>query len=770
VYIPSGTEALPIMRQAKKGGRMRKRVFSAAAVAALAALAGVSFASADGAGAPQSRSAAPAGPPGLSGLPGLRCQDGHVVGDGPIKHVIYLQFDNVHLQRNLASVPSDLEQMPTLLNFIRGNGTLLTNDHTVLVSHTANGILTSLTSLYPDNQGQAISNSYRYYKRNPDGSFDSSNVGVSFAYWTDSVFDPATSTPQDTSYNMITADGRNDPAPWVPFTRAGCNWGAAGTANTVLENIGPDVPKVFGAGSPEAAEVASNPGQAFADFVGIAVHCAKNASMCSTANGGRPDLLPDEPVPYDGYQALFGHKYVAPQITSSLPLKDLFGNTIQDSAGRIGFPGFDGVFPRVSLSYVAHMQEAGIPVTFGYISDAHDDHGVSGEVHRSYGPGEAGYVQQLRDYDRAFAEFFARLQRDGITKDNTLFVITTEEEDHFVGGTPVNPGCDGVTTPCQWTHVDCPPVTSADCSHNVTEVNADLRGLLATQKGNTTAFQVHSDMAPAFYLDGNPAPNAAVTRQFERDVAGLTGVNPITGQTDNLSDKLVDRVGMDVLHMVSGDPLRTPTFVDFMDDDYFGFARFANCATPCVTAPGSWSRSTFAWNHGGYTPDIVHIWAGFVGPGVEHRNDDTTWVDHTDLRPTILSLTGLSDDYAHDGRVITEILNARAVPQSLRAHRETLERLGAAYKQINAPVGQLGLDVLDISDAAVRSTDETRYAELSTAIQILGAARDTLAGKMRTLLEQAAFSDTAINEQEAKDLIAQADALLARAHALASST
>src|SRR6266540_3387293 len=487
---------------------MRRPVLVLLLAAAVAGLAGASIAPADAAQGPQAKVSTAASPPGLGGFPALRCQDGAVAGAGPVKHVIYLQFDNVHLQRNLASVPSDLEQMPHLLDFIRSNGTLLANDHTVLVSHTANGILTSLTSLYPDRQGQPISNSYRYYK--PDGT---SGVGVSFAYWTDSVFDPTTPTPAD----------------------AGCNWGAAGAANTVLENIGPDVPKVFGPGSPEAAEVASDPAQAFADFVGIAVHCANGASICSAQNHGRPDLLPDEPGGYDGYQALFGHKYVAPQITTSLPLKDVFGNVIQDAAGHVGFPGFDGMFPSVTLSYIAQMQEHGVPVTFGYLSDAHDDHGVAGEVHRSYGPGEAGYVQQLRDYDRAFAAFFARLERDGITKDNTLFVITTEEEDHFVGGTPLNPGCDGVTTPCRWTHVDC-ATPSADCSHNVTEVNANLRGLLATQAGNTTPFQVHSDMAPAFYLDGNPAREAAVTRQFERDVGALTVINPITSQNDRLPD------------------------------------------------------------------------------------------------------------------------------------------------------------------------------------------------------------------------------------------
>ena len=528
--------------------------------------------------------------------------------------------------------------------------------------------------------------------------------------------------------------------------------------------------KVFGPGSDEAAEVVANPGQAFADFVGIAIHCAQGETLCSDANHGRPDLLPQEPGGYSGFNGLFGNKYVAPQISTG-PMKDLFGNVIQDSAGHVGFPGFDGVFPRVTLSYIAAMQEHGVPITFGYLSDAHDNHGVSGEIHKTYGPGEAGYVQQLHDYDQAFATFFSRLQSDGITKDNTLFVITTEEEDHFVGGTPVNPGCDGVTTPCQWTHVNCPPTTGDVCTHNATEVNANLRGLLATEKGNTTPFQVHSDMAPAFYLDGNPAHDDPVTRTFERDVAGLTGVNAITGATDQISDKLVDRVGMGALHMVTGDPARTPTFIDFLDPDYFGFRGAANCASPCVTAPGDWSNTagTFAWNHGGYTGDIVNIWAGFVGPGVRSGGDDGTWVDHTDLRPTILTLTGLKDDYSLDGAAIAGMLDTNALPQSLRAHRETLERLAASYKQINAPLAQFGHDVIEISDAAVRSTDASRYEALEGEIHDLAARRDAIAGDMKALLEQATFGGGAIDEQQAKSLIDQANVLLADADSAASS-
>ena len=96
-----------------------------------------------------------------------------------IKHVIQIQFDNTHFLRDRGNVPSDLEQMPHLLNFIRGNGTLLTNDHTVLISHTATGILSTLTGVYPDRMGQPVSNSFRYFK--PDGT---TRTGVSFAYWT----------------------------------------------------------------------------------------------------------------------------------------------------------------------------------------------------------------------------------------------------------------------------------------------------------------------------------------------------------------------------------------------------------------------------------------------------------------------------------------------------------------------------------------------------------------------------------------------------------
>ena len=137
---------------------------------------------------------------------------------GKIEHVIYIQFDNVHLRRDNPNVPSDLEQMPHLLNFITQNGALDANHHTVLISHTANGILTSLTGVYSDRHGIPVANSYVLFRPNGTTTFPSS-----FFYWTDLVSDVVGASSGDNTPGMLAANGMNAPAPWVPFTRAGCD-------------------------------------------------------------------------------------------------------------------------------------------------------------------------------------------------------------------------------------------------------------------------------------------------------------------------------------------------------------------------------------------------------------------------------------------------------------------------------------------------------------------------------------------------------------------
>src|SRR2546421_759701 len=589
--------------------------------------------------------------------------------------------------------------MPHLLNFIEGNGVLLSNHHTPLIAHTATDILTSFTGVYGDRHGVPISNSFRYF--NPDGT---SNPGVSFAYWTDPIFDPSTPTPTDTTYNMLAAKGMNAPAPWVPYTRAGCNFGGVATANVVLENIATDIPTVFGATSPQAQEVATNPGQAFADFVGVGIHCAQGNALCSSANTGEPDKLPQEPGGYTGYMGLFGHKYVAPQISPNGSMTDLNGNVIQDPQGHVGFPGFDGMSASVSLAYVAAMQEHGVPVTYAYISDAHDAH-PNGPA---YGPGQADYVAALKAYDDAFGKFFTRLANDGINSNNTLFVFTSDEGDHFVGGAPSPAGCNGVTTPCTYSQIG--------------EINANMAGLLATEQGITTPFKVHSDSSPTVYITGNPARTDPVTRTFERGVGKLTAVNPITGNTDTLTKYLADPVEMNLLHMITADPARTPTFTMFADPNYFLQTGALDCSSPCVTEqPG------FAWNHGDVNPDINVTWLGMVGPGVDQSGvDSNTWSDHTDIRPTMMVLLGLKDDYSHDGRVLFEDFQGWAVPPSLKKAGGIALQLAQVYKQIDACVGQLGLKTLAVSTKALESgtaSDDSTYTQLENQLNSITSQR-----------------------------------------------
>ena len=689
-------------------------------------------------------------PASVTAAPEPQC----ALGNGA-KHVIYIQFDNTHFNRDNPNVPSDLEQMPHLLNFIKNNGTLMTNDHTVLISHTATGILSSLTGVYPDRMGQPVSNSFRYYK--PDGT---TSTGVSFAYWTAPLFDPTGGTT-DTAPEMINENGKIAPAPWVPYTRAGCNFGAVATANTILENTAIDIPTVFGANSPEAAEVAANPGQAFADFVGIGIHCAATNDLCSPTNHGRPDLLPDEPGGYSGFNGLFGAKYVAPVINPSGPMTDLNGNVIQDASGHVGFPGFDGMEATVSLSYVAAMQERGVPVTYAYISDAHDGHGTAGNIHFAYGPGEAGYTQQLADYDAAFQKFFDRLAADGINKSNTQFVFTVDEGDHFVGDQPTPPGCDGVTTPCTYNRVG--------------EINADLRRMIRTQFGDTTNFTVHSDDAPNIYITGNPSPTAAVTRQLEQESAQLSWLNPYTGAVqNNITAALADRVEQKTLHMVTADVLRTPTFTLFADPNWFFFATGGGpCAAPadCASIPARTNQS-FAWNHGDIQDEIASTWVGYVGPAVDAQGTSSVWSDHTDVRPTMLAMLGLKDDYGHDGRVVTEVIRKNMLPLGVRQHHGVAEQLGAVYKQLNASFGQFSMNTLKASTTALASNtpNDTTYTDITNRITDLTKRRDALAGAIKAALDADVFGGRTLDVQQAQSWIAQANDLLGQAKTLSTAS
>ena len=174
-------------------------------------------------------------------------------------------------------------------------------------------------------------------------------------------------------------------------------------------------------------------------------------------------------------------------------------------------------------------------------------------------------------------------------------------------------------------------------------------------------------------------------------------------------------------------------------------------------------NSGFAYNHGDYAAEINTNYLGLAGPGVRHLGLDGTsaangpnsagpnsgqvaavnsgttgtWVDETDIRPTLMYLTGLKDDYEHDGRVITEALSDPNHALSAPG----VASLGACYKQLNSSVGQFGDSTLRASTAAVESSTagDAEFKAVNAALAGLERLRDGLALRVKGELEAAAF-------------------------------
>ncbi len=305
-----------------------------------------------------------------------------------------------------------------------------------------------------------------------------------------------------------------------------------------------------------------------------------------------------------------------------------------------------------------------------------------------------------------------------------------------------------------------------------------------TQKNDTTPFSMESDTAPEFYVTGQPGPNVPQVRQLEHDVAGLTNANPYTGTTQPITNYLADPTEEAILHMVNADPARTPTFAMFARPDYFLTPGSATCS-PCVT-----QNTGFAYDHGDYAAEINTNFLGIVGPGVKHLGLDGTaaadgpssagpnsgqvtvpdsdtkgpWVDETDIRPTMMYLTGLRDDYEHDGRVITQILG----DPNLALSGDGVTGLGECYKQLNSSVGEFGTFTLQAATAAIESTSpgDATYQHVDNVLRSLDVARDRLAGVIKGELEAAAFGDRQV--QHAGQQIEACESLIHAAHNLAT--
>jgi hypothetical protein len=467
-------------------------------------------------------------------------------------------------------------------------------------------------------------------------------------------------------------------------------------------------------------------------------------------------------------------------------LVDLNGNQINGAflTNHPGFPGFSSINASQTLAYMSDMLESGIPVVGGYISDIHGNEHISGVsacngAPSALGSGSACYVAQAQYYNQAFGTFFQRLAADGITPRNTLFVISSDEGDHEAGAnvgraiqpTPAN--CDGATVSGDTVTPDVPCTYPAG---SFGELSGNLTGLLATERNNTTPFTMDSDTSPGIYVNGNPGPNAPVVRTLERDTGALTAANPYTGTTQPITNYLADRREQAILHMVTADPARTPTFAIFARPDYFLSAGSANCGGgPCVT-----QNTGFAWDHGDYAAEINTNFVGIAGPGVKNLSLDGTaadagpnsagpdsgqvtvpgsgttgtWVDETDIRPTIMYLTGLRDDYEHDGRVISQILT----DPNRALSGQDVAALGDCYKQLNSSVGEFGTATLQAATRAIESNTarDHLYRNTDAGLTGLERSRDSLVSTVKGELEAAAFQNRPVDGAAEQTVACQA--------------
>src|SRR4029077_9769358 len=246
--------------------------------------------------------------------------------------------------------------------------------------------------------------------------------------------------------------------------------------------------------------------------------------------------------------------------------------------------------------------------------------------------------------------------------------------------------------------VPCNYTTSQDG-----ELQANIKGLLSTTASAGTAFDVEPQGA-AIYVHGQPAADDPAVRQLERDTAAMTSNLTYSGvPNEQIAKYQAGALEQRVLHMQTNDPLRTPTYSIFPMPVYF----FS------TSGPNVSFNNGCGYDHGYYAPNIDITWSSVVGPGAavngvdgpgptggneSHDPNSThtvpgasthgTWVEEADLRPTLLHLVGLTDDYQTDGQVITQALAAPT--KSLRR----VAQLGALYRQINSSVGAFATHTL----------------------------------------------------------------------------
>ncbi len=267
--------------------------------------------------------------------------------------------------------------MPALSQFLHSGAVGAGTHHPDLPTKTAPDFSSIASGQYPDRHG-AINNTYLTPGSPPE-------FRVGFAYWenlTGVSPEPFLSEP-----------------PWLAFNRAGWDVGAVGFEGLVLEQPAEIVAHLTRLGRPPPTPL---PDATRDRFWGIAVHRA------------------------DGMDA-FGSAEI-PVIAKEFP-----------NGWVNGWSGPPRKHAAITLRMTALLHASGVPITFSYVENTHGRCDPGKVCRFDLQRGE--FDDLLKADDEAFGRFFRDLAALGITPSNTLFVITTDEGDHYLGeglARPVN--------------------------------------------------------------------------------------------------------------------------------------------------------------------------------------------------------------------------------------------------------------------------------------------------------------------------------------------
>jgi hypothetical protein len=133
----------------------------------------------------------------------------------------------------------------------------------------------------------------------------------------------------------------------------------------------------------------------------------------------------------------------------------------------------------------------------------------------------------------------------------------------------------------------------------------------------------------------------------------------------------------------------------------------------------------------------------------------------------MLTALGLSPNgYDVDGNVYTQALSPSVLPANVQSHLTTYQSLMGALKQLNAPFGQFGHDAEEVSTTAVQTTEPGVYDGWTDQLAACKTQRNTLAGQMQDVLNNATFGGGSIDDAQANTMIAHANQLIGNMHAL----